>query len=212
MNPITGFSQAFLAYVEANMAIPADSTTPHPYPAAIVLATFSFLVILLIIPPMLWHYRSRNVGATLLIAWTIVANLQSFTNAILWPNDNIASWYDGAGLCDVQVQLQVACQIAAPAALGCVLRGLASAMDTKRAAISKTKRQRYANYAIDLTACLVFPAIQMVLYYVVQARRYYLIGISGCVPAISDSWLTILLIHIPPVIWTLIDGYFARMH
>jgi len=186
---------------------PAPSTTA--YPSAVLLAFFSLLTVLLIIPPMCWHYRNRNLGATLLVAWTIIMNLQSFINAITWSSDDIISWYDGAGLCDVEAKLQIAWGVAAPAALACVLRALANAMNTDRATLIKGKAQRWRDYAIDLSWCICAPLLQMLFHYVVQYRRYYLFGISGCVPAADQSWLTVLLLYIPPVIWTLIDGYFA---
>ncbi|KAK5134852.1 hypothetical protein LTR08_006084 [Meristemomyces frigidus] len=190
----------------ASSAVPL--ATPV-YSSAVVLAIFSFLTVLLIIPPMCWHFRNRNLGATLLVAWTIIMNLQSFVNALLWPADDVNTWYNGSGLCDVEVKLQVAWGVAGPAALGCVLRALANAMNTDRATLIKSKAQRRRDYALDLSWCIGFPLLQMLLHYIVQDRRYYVFGISGCVPSLSSSWLSILLVYIPPVIWTLVDGYFA---
>lgn len=192
-----------------DMAASAVATVAPVYSSSVLLATFSFLTVLLIILPMCWHYRNRNLGATLLVAWTIIMNVQTFLNAVLWPADNISTWYNGAGLCDVEVKLQVAWGVAAPATLGCVLRALANVMNTDRATLIKSKAQRWRDYSIDLSWCIGFPLLQMLFHYIVQDRRYYLYGISGCVPSVSASWLTILLIYIPPVIWTLIDGYFA---
>ncbi|KAK5125549.1 hypothetical protein LTR85_000660 [Meristemomyces frigidus] len=195
----------------ADIATSAISSAAPVYSSSIVLATLSLLTVLLIIPPMCWHYRNRNLGATMLVAWLVIINLQTFLNAVLWPADNINSWYNGSGLCDVEVKLQAAWGVAAPATLGCVLRALANAMDTDRATLVKSKAQRWRDYTIDLSWCIGFPSLQMLFHYIVQDRRYYLYGISGCVPSISDSWVGILLIYIPPVIWVLIDGYLAAL-
>ncbi|KAK4548469.1 hypothetical protein LTR36_009379 [Oleoguttula mirabilis] len=200
---------ASLVARSVDIAASAMSSAAPVYSSSILLATFSLLTVLLIIPPMCWHYRNRNLGATLLVAWTIIMNLQTFVNAVLWPADNLSSWYNGSGLCDVEVKLQVAWGVAAPATLGCVLRALANAMNTDRATLIKSKAQRWRDYSIDLTWCIGFPFLQMFMHYIVQDRRYFLYGISGCVPSISGSWLSILLIYMPPVVWTLIDGYFA---
>lgn len=193
----------------ADMAAVTAPPTAPVYPAAILLATFSMLVVLLIIPPMCWHYRNRNLGATLLVAWTILMNFQSFVNALLWPSDDISSWYNGSGLCDVEVKLQVAWAVAAPATLACVLRALANALNTDRATLVKSRAQRRRDYAIDLSWCIGFPMLQMLFHYIVQGRRYYLFGISGCVESATDSWVTIFLIDIPPLLWSLLDAYFA---
>ncbi|KAK3066361.1 a-factor receptor [Teratosphaeriaceae sp. CCFEE 6253] len=180
-----------------------------PYPAAILLAAFSLLVVLLLTSPLCWHYRNRNVGATMLVAWTIIINLQSFTNALLWPNDDIAHWYNGRGLCDVEVKLQVAWFVAAPAALAAVLRALANAIDTNRATLVKSKAQRVRDYAIDFSLCLGLPALTMLFHYIVQPTRYVLFGITGCLAASSKTWLTVVLLDIPPGILTLVDTYYA---
>ena len=182
------------------------------YTSAILLSLGNLLVILLILPPIFWHARNRNIGATLLVGCVIMLNLQSLINALLWPTDNIAKWYNGSGLCDVEVKLQVAAQVASPAALGCVLRALARVMDTRRTQLVQTKAQRWRGYAIDLLWCFGFPMLQMLFHYIVKPGRYYLFGIIGCVPAVSNSWLTILLLLVPPVIWTLIDAYYASKY
>ena len=185
------------------------SASTQVYLAAILLALFSFIFLLLIIPPMFWHFRNRNIGATILVAWVVMLLCFTFFNALLWPSDNISNWYNGSGLCDIEVKIQVASQVAFPASLACILRALAAVLDTDRATLIQTKAQRRRNYIIDLTWCIGFPLLQMFLHYIVQTHRYYVYGISGCVPAVSLSWVTILLMVVPPAIWTLIDAYYA---
>ncbi|KAK1093601.1 a-factor receptor [Friedmanniomyces endolithicus] len=192
-------------------AVPSTPTTPTtaPYPAAIALATLSLLVILLLLSPMSWHLRNRNVGATFLVAWTILINLQTLINALLWPHDDIALWYNGAGLCDVEVKVQIAFSVAAPAALAAVLRALANALDTSRATLVKSRAQRIRDYVVDLSFCLGFPALQMLFHYIDQPTRYLLFGIAGCEASVSKTWVTILLMDVPPLLWTLVDSYYA---
>jgi pheromone a factor receptor len=144
-----------------------------------------------------------------LIAWLTILLLFTFTNAILWDTDDISSWFSGVGLCDVEVKIQVASQVALPACIACMLRALAAVLDTDRATLVPTKAQRQRNNAIDLVCCMGLPLLQMPLHYIVQSARYYIFGVVGCVPAVSLSWLSILLLVVPPVIWTLVDGYYA---
>ncbi|KAH9827295.1 Pheromone A receptor [Teratosphaeria destructans] len=189
---------------------PAAST--QPYPTAIALAALSALVLVLMIPPLAWHCRNRNFGATALCLWAMVVMLlQCFVNAIIWPNDDIASWYDGAGLCDVEVKLQVASATGLPSSLACVLRGLANAMDTKRVSLGKTTAQKRKDFAFDFSLCILFPALQMVFHYIVQGRRYYLLGIAGCEASFDNSWPTVVLLIAPPLLFTLLDAYYALL-
>ena len=158
-----------------------------PYTSAIVLATLSLLFALLIIPPMLWHCSNRNIGATSLIFWLLIINLQDFLNAILWSHDNIEHWFDGNVLCDIEVKITIAVTVGVPSSVACVLRALAKVMDTERVSLGLTKGQRRRGYAIDLLWCVGFPALQMLFHYIVQTRRYYIVGIAGCTPANSRT-------------------------
>ena len=185
------------------------TTSNKVYLAAPVLAIFSLIFILLIIPPLFWHFRNRNVGATVLVAWIILLLFFTFINALLWPTDDISNWYNGVGLCDVEVKIQIASQVALPASLACVLRALAAVMDTDRATLIQTKTQRRRSYMIDLSCCVGLPLVQMFLHYIVQSHRYYIYGIAGCVPIAVESWLTIILLTTPPAVWTCMDAYYA---
>ncbi|KAK5166322.1 a-factor receptor [Saxophila tyrrhenica] len=185
------------------------STSTGVYASAVALALVSFFLMLLIIPPMFWHARNRNIGATALVAWLIMLLLFTFTNAIIWPSDDIPSWFSGTGYCDVQIKLQVAAQVAVPASFACILRALAAVMDTDRAIFVQTKAQKQWSGIVDLICCVGFPLLQMLLHYVVQSRRYYVYGISGCAPAASTSWPSIPIMILHPLLWTILDVYFA---
>jgi pheromone a factor receptor len=191
----------------ASPGVGTDSSTP--YPAAIILATFSLLVALLIIPPMLWHLSNRNIGATSLIIWLLVLNLQSFLNAVLWSHDNIAHWFEGHVLCDIEVKISIAGTVGVPSSVACVLRALAKVMDTERVSLGLSKGQKRRAIAIDFLWCAGFPGLQMFFHYVVQTRRYYIAGIAGCMPANSRSWVTDLLITAPQIVWTVVGCYYA---
>lgn len=195
-------------------ASPSSPPTAEPtqvYLIAVLLAISSLVIMLLIVPPMLWHFRNRNIGATVLVAWIIMLLFFTFVNAVLWPHDNISKWYNGVGLCDVEVKIQLASQVACPASMACILRTLAAVLDIDNATLTQTRAQRRRRYIIDLSWSIGFPILQMFFHYVVQTRRYYLYGITGCTPAVSKSLVTIFLLAIPPMIWTLIDSYYSGL-
>lgn len=179
------------------------------YTVAGVLAIFSLLIVLLIIPPLFWHFRNRNVGATSLVAWIIVLLFFTFLNAILWPSDDTRDWPSGRGLCDIEVRIHEASTIALPASFAAVLRGLAAVLDTDHASIMQTKRQRRVNLAIDLLFCIGAPLLQVVFFELVHFRRYAIVGIAGCTSAVTDNWLSLLLLSIPALLWTVLDAVYA---
>ncbi|KAK4500996.1 hypothetical protein PRZ48_006802 [Zasmidium cellare] len=192
------------------MASPQDQDAlSRPYPTAIVFATFSLLITILIIPPLIQHYRNRNIGATVVVTGVTIANFLNFLNAVIWPNDDIENWFSGVGLCDIEVKFYILIQTLVPAGLACILRALAKVMDTDNTGWMRTTAQRRRAYAIDLTLCVFLPSLQMIFHYIVQPQRYYIFGISGCVPPSDSSWLAFLLLLVPPLIWVVIDGVYA---
>lgn len=176
---------------------------------SIILATFSFLLVLLVVPPLTWHARNRNIGATVLVACTIYANLQTGINALIWPTDDFNTWYRGVGLCDVEVKLQVFVQTAVPASICCILAALARVMDTDRASWAVSDARRRRGYVIDGVCCLGLPSIQMLTHYIVQPFRYYIMGMTGCMASVDNNWVSWILMLVPPLLWTLIGVYYS---
>ncbi|KAF2163585.1 hypothetical protein M409DRAFT_26194 [Zasmidium cellare ATCC 36951] len=193
------------------MSSPQDQAIllSRPYPSAIAFATFSLLVSILIIPPLIQHYRNRNIGATVVVTGVTIANFLNFLNAVLWPNDDFENWFSGVGLCDVEVKFYILIQTLFPAGLACILRALAKVMDTNNTGWMRTTAQRRRAYAIDLICCVFLPSLQMPFHYIVQPQRYYLYGISGCIPPSDSSWLAVLLLLVPPLIWVIIGAFYA---
>lgn len=183
----------------------------QPYPSAIIFGTLSLLITLLIIPPLIQHYRNRNIGATVVVAGVTIANFLGFLNAVIWPNDDIENWFSGVGLCDVEVKFFILIQTLFPAGLACILRALAKVMNTDGAGWMRTSAQRRRAYAIDLTCCVFLPSLQMFFHYIVQSQRYYVYGVSGCIASTDGSWLAFLLLLLPPLIWVIIDAFYAGM-
>lgn len=179
------------------------------YPVGIALATLSLATMLLILPPMFWHLRNRNIGATSFVFWLAISLFFNFLNALLWSSNNRDTWYNGAGLCDVEIRLQTVSQVALPASFACTLRALAVVLDTKRGTLVQTAKQKRRQYAVELLCCFGLPMLQMLSLYVVQSGRYYIYGIAGCTPMLAGSWLTVLLLYVPPAVWECVDAYFA---
>lgn len=187
----------------------STNNKPNQYAPGVVLATLSFLTLLLTIPPMALHFRNRNTAAAALIAWLSILLLFNFVNAILWPADNWNTWYNGVGLCDVEVKVYVAAQVALPSCLACILRRLAGVLDTERLVVGETRKQRRRGLWLDLGFCVGFPVLQGCFHLVVQSYRFDIFGTYGCVPYVGGSWVSFVLIIVPPAIWVGVDVYFA---
>ncbi|KAJ5461872.1 uncharacterized protein N7458_003424 [Penicillium daleae] len=179
------------------------------YPMATVVPVLSFLSIAVCITPLILHAKNRNLPATSLICWTILLNLFNIINAFIWPTDNVDSWWDGTGLCDVEVKLMVGSYVAFPGALVGIFRGLAIVLDTASATLVPSKGQRWRKRAVELLFCVVVPIIAMITHIVWQNSRYLLFAISGCVNDFDYSWVTLVLAYMWPPIICLIAAYYC---
>lgn len=185
-----------------------ESAIYYPSAQAIAIPTLSLLAIFLSIPPLVWHSANRNFPASCLIGWFLLCNIINVVNALIWPTDNVDSWWSGAGLCDVEVKLWVASYVGLPGALLCIFRSLAEVMDSDRGILVPSRAQRLRKLAVEVIFCLGVPALSMIAHFVVQPNRYNIYTISGCTSTFDESWPSMVLDYgWPPVICLLAGGY-----
>ena len=196
-------------------SFPSISTDMDPtkrHPLAVGLPILSFFSITLGIPPLLLHAKNRNFPATSLVSWSILLNLFNIINALTWPNDDVDSWWDGAGLCDIELKFMVAGYVGVPGSLMCIFRSLAIVLDTDRATLVPSKGQRWRNRFMDMLFCVVVPVIAMITHIVWQKSRYLLYSISGCVNDFDESWVSLILAFIWPPVICLAAAYYCCKH
>ncbi|GKZ17358.1 a-factor receptor [Aspergillus brasiliensis] len=176
---------------------------------AILLPVLAFVSVLLSIVPLLLHWKNRNFAASSLILWYLLLNIFNIVNALIWPTDDVDSWWDGNGLCDIEVKIMIGSYVAIPGTLVCIFRSLAQVLDTSRANLVPTKSQRWWNHATVLSFCGIAPVLAMLTHYVYQANRYFLYAIAGCLNSYDRSWVTLVLAWIWPLIVCLVAGYYS---
>ncbi|KAE8349822.1 pheromone A receptor-domain-containing protein [Aspergillus coremiiformis] len=181
------------------------------YALAVIVPLLSILSILLTIPPLLLHWKNRNVPVISLICWFLCLNLFNIINAFIWPNDDMENWWSGLGLCDVEVKVMIASYVAVPGNLLCIFRSLACVMDTRRAMLIPSKQQRWWNFGMEVLFCVIVPALAMATHIFYQANRYILFGISGCVNSFDESWVSLILAWVWPLVICLIAGYYCSL-
>ncbi|PLB53655.1 STE3-domain-containing protein [Aspergillus steynii IBT 23096] len=178
---------------------------------AVIIPVLSIVSILVSLVPLALHWKNRNFPATCLIGWFLVLNLFNIVNAIIWPNDDVDSWFSGVGLCDVEVKIMIASYVAVAGNLLGIFRGLANVLDTSRANLVPSKKQRWQNHFMDILFCVIIPIIAMITHIIFQANRYMLFAISGCVNSFDESWVSFVLSFVWPPIICLITGYYCSL-
>ena len=178
---------------------------------AIVAPALSLLGLTLCIPPMIWHASNRNWGASFLVAYVMYGDLVNILNALIWPTDDVDSWWNGAVFCDIQVKLSLATQIGMPGALLCIFRSLALAMDVNKSALIPSRGERLRNKTVNVLFCLGLPVLAMVVHFIVQGTRYYIFAVAGCNPSMDQSWPSYVFLGWPLIICIAAAGYCSML-
>ncbi|KAL2812572.1 pheromone A receptor-domain-containing protein [Aspergillus granulosus] len=186
---------------------------PHMTPSAqtVAMQSLSFLAILISLPPLGLHWKNRNFPCVCLICWFLALNVFNIVNAFIWSTDDIENWWDGEGLCDVEVKILAGSYVGVPGTLVCIFRSLACILDTRRAALVPSKRQRWQNRAMELSFCVVIPIIACITHIIYQGNRYFIYAVSGCVTSLDQSWVSLVLGYIWPLVICFIASYYCGL-
>ncbi|KAL4792369.1 a-pheromone receptor PreA [Aspergillus venezuelensis] len=190
-----------------------NSTAASMSPSAqtVALQTLSILSIVASVPPLALHWKNRNFAATSLICWFILLNVFNIANAFIWPTDDIDNWWDGAILCDIESKLLIASYVAVPGCLVCIFRSLAYILDTSRATLVPSRRQRWQNRILEYSFCVVIPFIAAVMHLIYQGNRYFIFAVSGCVTSLDQSWVSLVLGYIWPLVVCVVGSYYCAL-
>lgn len=185
--------------VDPNPSLPA---------ASVVLPIFAGLALLLQIPALVWHIRTRNLGASSQIIWISFVLLFFVINPIIWPRDDYWNWWPGYGLCDVESRILLGAYVGLPGSAMCIVRKLLVVLDPDSNPVP-TKAQRRRELVLDLFLCIGFPILIMIVFYVVQANRYTIFTTTGCVWWIERTWASIALVLMWPLVLSIINAYLS---
>ncbi|KAH7911853.1 GPCR fungal pheromone mating factor [Hygrophoropsis aurantiaca] len=173
---------------------------PMEYPA---LPFGAFLGAALVLIPLPWHWRARNIGTLAIIAWLFIMNMIYGINSIIWAgnvNNYIPVW------CDITTKLIIGANTALPIATMCVCKHLELVSSNRRVRIDNIDKRR--RIIFDSIMCFGVPLIFMALHYVVQGHRYDIIENFGCQPATYYSVPAVMIVWFPPLFFSVVTlGY-----
>ncbi|KAF8223919.1 STE3-domain-containing protein [Tricholoma matsutake] len=164
-----------------------------------IFSLFSFLGLVLCCLPLRQHMQAWNAGTCLNIAWTVLACLNFFINSVIW-NDNLSN--PAPVWCDISTRVDIACNIAIPVAFLCTLRRIYLITTGNMPSAIATLKKRHA-VMCDFTAGLGIPLVVVILAYIPQNSRFAIYEDFGCVTAISNTPVGILLRNLPQLVVSL---------
>ena len=181
------------------------STTPN----AILLPICAALLIAANYVPLLLLLKVKKLAACILVIVLAIENVLTFTNAILWPNNNTAEWYSGVGLCDVQAAIRTPLTTLLASSSAYLSWDLAKALDTGNPRLYESPKSRRRRIATELLFCFLVPVLQVALQYIVLTNRFAIATIYGCASYWDNSWPTVVIFAIWPPIFALVNCCFA---
>ncbi|KAL5047573.1 hypothetical protein BDW71DRAFT_206325 [Aspergillus fruticulosus] len=188
-----------------------DSPNMSPSSQTVVMQTLSAIAIIVTSSPLVLHWKNRNFPAAIMMGWFILLNLFNVINAFIWPTDDVDNWWDGAGLCDIEVKMLISSYVAIPGSLVCIFRSLACVLDTSRATLVPSKRQRWITRFVEVLFCVVVPLLAAATHLIYQGNRYFIFAVSGCVSSLDQSWVSLALGYIWPLVVCFIASYYCGL-
>nr|GAT61295.1 pheromone receptor Rcb2 B44 [Mycena chlorophos] len=164
----------------------------------------AFLGAILVLVPLPWHWRARNVPTLSIIAWVFISNIIVGTDAILWA-DSIEVF--AQVWCDISTKLRIGATMALPACCLCLCIHLERIASVRQ--VQTTLEQKRRRMLFDLAMCWGLPALIMALHYIVQGHRFDIIQEMGCLPTIYISIAAICLFYVPILVVIVLTLGFA---
>ncbi|KAG9217556.1 hypothetical protein CCMSSC00406_0008483 [Pleurotus cornucopiae] len=166
----------------------------------------AFIAATIVLIPLPWHWRARNVPTLSIIGWLFLSNLTFGINSIIWA-DNVL---DVATIwCDIVTKLQIGANLGLPMCCLCLcihLERIASVREART-----TFEQKRWRMVFDLSMCWGLPMIYMALHYVVQGHRFDIVQYFGCRPSTYVSLPAVFLVWVPPLTAAVLTFIYASI-
>jgi hypothetical protein len=173
----------------------------------ILLAVIANLICLV---PLRILWRNGEFAAAVFIITVILLNIDTIIMALVWRNDDVASWWPGYGLCDAHNYYFIALTCLYASSNMAIMRNLSHQVGLLRASPLSRKERRIRNFIQGLIMFPV-PILQMAWVYPLSASRYLIGTLVGCAYRADRSWPTIVFFHLPNPLFALGSAYYAGM-
>ncbi|KAI0908782.1 pheromone A receptor-domain-containing protein [Ustulina deusta] len=167
----------------------------------------AFMGILLCWVPLRLLVRNGEFAVVVLIIDVVVMNLFTILNSIIWHDDDWSTWWDGAGLCDVEVYLSGPLQTIYAASIFTVMYHLAQQVKVTGAGRDRSLRTR--RNLIQAAIIFPIPLVQLLFTYFDLAQRYIIGTLIGCAAVYDSSWPKTLVYDAPPAAFAVLSVPYA---
>ncbi|KAI0202881.1 pheromone A receptor-domain-containing protein [Astrocystis sublimbata] len=183
------------------------TTNPGLLANLVARVILAFAGILVSWVPLRLLIRNGEFAAVVFIVDVAILNFITILNSIIWHNDNWSKWYDGQGLCDIEVYISGPLQTIYAASIFTIMYHLAQQVKIKGAVRGRSEKLR--RNLIQSAIIFPIPLIQLLFTWFDLAQRYIVGTLIGCSAVYDASWPKILIYDAPPAIFALLAVPYA---
>ncbi|KAF2968617.1 hypothetical protein GQX73_g4984 [Xylaria multiplex] len=184
-----------------------SATNPGLMANLVARVILAFAGILLCWVPVRLLSCNGEFAAVVFIADVAIMNLFTILNSIIWHDDDWNTWWDGTGLCDVEVYLSGPLQTIYAASIFAVMYHLAQQVKVTRAGQDRSQITR--RNLIQAAIIFPIPLVQLLFTYFDLAQRYIIGTLIGCSAVYDSSWPKALVYDAPPAIFAILAVPYA---
>ncbi|KAI1364766.1 pheromone A receptor-domain-containing protein [Xylaria arbuscula] len=182
-------------------------TSPGLLANLIARVILAFVGILLCWVPLRLLERNGEFAAVVLIIDVTILNVFTILNSLIWHDDNWDLWWDGSGLCDLEVYLSGPLQTIYAASIFTVMYHLAQQVKVTGAGRDRSLQTR--RNLIQAAIIFSVPVVQLAFTYFDLAQRYIVGTLIGCSAVYDTSWPKTLVFDIPPAVFAVLSVPYA---
>ncbi|KAI0554086.1 pheromone A receptor-domain-containing protein [Xylaria curta] len=186
----------------------APATNPSLLANLVSRIILAFVSILVSWVPFRLLVRNGEFAAVVFIVDVATMNLITIVNSVIWHDDDWSTWWDGAGLCDIEVYLMAPLQTIYAASIFTIMYHLAQQVKITGAA-ARGRSERTRRNLIQAAIIFPVPFVQLIFTWFDLAQRYIIGTVIGCSAVYDASWPKTLVYDAPPAVFALLAVPYA---
>ncbi|MCH0629108.1 hypothetical protein JNB11_03930 [Kocuria palustris] len=162
---------------------------------SIILAVFSFIAFVVLIPPFTWQCYKGNTAQAMLLFWLAITDLITFIGVVIWGPRDFRNRWDGKVYCDFVSRLDAMTNMGKVLAVCAIMFTLNEILKLKNPSYidPRSLKKRLVTWVI----CLLMPLYGFIMTFFLQSPRYNIVRHYGCRSSYSLTTTTVVLLYVP---------------
>jgi len=137
-----------------------------------------------------------------------VVNILNLVDSIEWASNDMETWWEGHGYCDVAARIKDMSKLGLPGSAAGISIYLATAAHPNPSQVN-LRHNCFVRNGVDVTLSFLLPLVVAMIHFALfQVSRYHITGVQGCTSWMDASLLSLLFFELwPPILCLVAAGY-----